>query len=156
MIAHSQHEGVLTLRLAHGKASALDIELLDALARELDGAAEDVRALVLTGTGSIFSAGVDLFRLTQGGADYVRHFLPLLRHVPRWMVPGSRFKLGARALAFAHRSLGPRDATPRSVSTRTARPRTTSPGAPRRPSSSAAARPTSSAATASAGRFIFK
>src|SRR5262249_55068910 len=71
MIARSQHEGVLTLRLAHGKASALDVELLDALARELDGAAEDVRALVLTGTGSIFSAGVDLFRLTQGGADYV-------------------------------------------------------------------------------------
>ena len=42
MIARSQHEGVLTLRLAHGKASALDIELLDALASELDGAAEDV------------------------------------------------------------------------------------------------------------------
>src|SRR5262245_2184842 len=78
MIARSQHEGVLTLRLAHGKANALDVELLDALARELDGASEDVRALVLTGTGSIFSAGVDLFRFTQGGADYVRHFLPLL------------------------------------------------------------------------------
>src|SRR5262245_20302331 len=78
MIDRSQHEGVLTLRLAHGKASALDVELLDALLRELDGAAEDVRALVLTGTGSIFSAGVDLFRLTRDGADYVRRFLPLL------------------------------------------------------------------------------
>ena len=83
MISRSQHEGVLTLRLAHGKASALDVELLDALTRELDGAAEDVRALVLTGTGSIFSAGVDLFRLTQGGADYVRHFLPLLSRLLR-------------------------------------------------------------------------
>jgi enoyl-CoA hydratase len=78
MIERSQHEGILTLRLAHGKASALDVELLDALLRELDGIAEDVRALILTGTGPIFSAGVDLFRLTQGGADYVRHFLPLL------------------------------------------------------------------------------
>jgi enoyl-CoA hydratase len=78
MIARSQHEGILTLRLAHGKASALDVELLDGLVRELDGAAEDVRALVLTGTGSIFSAGVDLFRITQGGADYIRDFLPLL------------------------------------------------------------------------------
>jgi enoyl-CoA hydratase len=78
MIERSQHEGILTLRLAHGKASALDVELLEALLRELEGLATDVRALVLTGTGSIFSAGVDLFRLTQGGADYVRRFLPLL------------------------------------------------------------------------------
>src|SRR5262245_33552208 len=38
MIEPSQHAGILTLRLAHGKASALDIELLDALLRELDGA----------------------------------------------------------------------------------------------------------------------
>jgi enoyl-CoA hydratase len=78
MIARSQHEGVLTLRLAHGKASALDVELLDALLREFDGVAEDVHALILTGTGSIFSAGVDLFRLTREGPDYVRRFLPLL------------------------------------------------------------------------------
>src|SRR5262249_28012833 len=78
MIERSQHEGILTLRLAHGKASALDVELLDALVRELEGVAEDVRALILTGTSSIFSAGVDLFRLTREGADYVRRFLPLL------------------------------------------------------------------------------
>jgi enoyl-CoA hydratase len=78
MIERSQHEGILTLRLAHGKVSALDVELLDALLHELDGVGEDVRAVILTGTGSIFSAGVDLFRLTQDGADYVRRFLPLL------------------------------------------------------------------------------
>src|SRR5262249_3519948 len=78
MIERSQHEGILTLRLAHGKASAIDVELLDALLRELEGVATDVRAVVLTGTGSIFSAGVDLFRLIQEGADYVRRFLPLL------------------------------------------------------------------------------
>jgi enoyl-CoA hydratase len=83
MIERSQHEGILTLRLAHGKASALDVELLDALLRELDGVAEDVRAVILTGTGSIFSAGVDLFRLTEGGADYVRRFLPLLSQFVR-------------------------------------------------------------------------
>jgi enoyl-CoA hydratase len=83
MIERSQHEGILTLRLAHGKASALDVELLDALLRELDGVAEDVRALILTGTGSIFSAGVDLFRLTREGADYVRRFLPLLSRFVR-------------------------------------------------------------------------
>jgi enoyl-CoA hydratase len=67
MIESSQHAGVLTLPLAHGKASTLDVELLDALMHELDGIAEDVRALVLTGTGSIFSAGVDLFRIVGEG-----------------------------------------------------------------------------------------
>jgi enoyl-CoA hydratase/carnithine racemase len=71
MIAGSQREGDLTLPLAHGKASALAVELLDALARELDGAAEDVSALVQTGAGSIFPAGVDLHRLTLGGGDYM-------------------------------------------------------------------------------------
>jgi enoyl-CoA hydratase len=83
MIERSEHEGILTLRLAHGKVSALDVELLDALLRELDGAAQGARALVLTGTGTIFSAGVDLFRLTQEGADYVRRFLPLLSRLLR-------------------------------------------------------------------------
>jgi enoyl-CoA hydratase len=78
MIERSQHEGILTLRLAHGKVSALDVELLGTLLEELDGTAEDVRAVILTGTGSIFSAGVDLFRVTREGADYVRRFLPLL------------------------------------------------------------------------------
>jgi enoyl-CoA hydratase len=83
MIARSQQEGILTLRLTHGKANAIDVELLDALLHELDGVAEGVRALILTGTGSIFSAGVDLFRLTREGADYVRHFLPLLSRFVR-------------------------------------------------------------------------
>jgi enoyl-CoA hydratase len=83
MIERSQHEAILTLRLAHGKASAIDVELLDALVRELEGVAPDVGAVVLTGTGSIFSAGVDLVRLTQEGADYVRRFLPLLSRFVR-------------------------------------------------------------------------
>jgi enoyl-CoA hydratase len=83
MIAHSQQDGILTVRLAHGKASALDIELLDTLLGALENVPDDVRAVVLTGTGSIFSAGVDLFRLTRDGADYVRPFLPLLSRVVR-------------------------------------------------------------------------
>jgi enoyl-CoA hydratase len=86
MIERSQHEGILTLRLAHGKANALDVELLEALLRELDGVGEDVRALILTGTGPIFSAGVDLFRLTREGADYVRRFLPLLSRFLRTLL----------------------------------------------------------------------
>lgn len=70
-------DGILTLRLAHGKASAMDVELLEGLIRELD-AADEARAVIVTGTGTIFSAGVDLFRLVDGGEAYVRRFIPLL------------------------------------------------------------------------------
>ncbi|HEX8905250.1 MAG TPA: enoyl-CoA hydratase/isomerase family protein, partial [Longimicrobiaceae bacterium] len=54
-----------------------DVELLDALIRELAGLG-DARALVVTAGGPIFSAGVDLFRLLDGGEAYVRRFIPLL------------------------------------------------------------------------------
>jgi len=77
MIERTLDDGVLTLRLAHGKASAMDVELLEALSGEL-AAAADARAVVLTGTGGIFSAGVDLFRILDGGAAYVDRFVPLL------------------------------------------------------------------------------
>lgn len=78
MIERTETDGIVTLRLAHGKASALDIELCDELRRQLD-ASRDARAVILTGTGTIFSAGVDLFRLTDGGAPYVERFFPALR-----------------------------------------------------------------------------
>lgn len=79
MIERSDHDGITTLRLAHGKASALDVELIDALARAVaEVAASPTRALILTGSGSIFSAGVDLFRLVDGGRDYAERFLPSL------------------------------------------------------------------------------
>ena len=80
MIEREQNAGILTLRLAHGKASAMDVELCEALVRELREAEEsDARAVILTGTGSIFSAGVDLYRMTNGGAEYVDRFFPALR-----------------------------------------------------------------------------
>jgi enoyl-CoA hydratase len=37
------------------------------------------RAVVITGQGNIFSAGVDLVQALEGGPDYFRHFLPPLR-----------------------------------------------------------------------------
>ena len=77
MIERELEDGILTLRLAHGKASAMDVELLEALGAELEAAA-DARAVVLTGTGGIFSAGVDLYRLLDGGQAYVDRFVPLL------------------------------------------------------------------------------
>jgi enoyl-CoA hydratase len=79
MIERTESEGIVTLRLAHGKASVMDIELVDAIALALaeEGAA-NARAVVLTGTGSIFSAGVDLFRLADGGREYADRFYPAL------------------------------------------------------------------------------
>lgn len=79
MIELTRTDNVLTIRLAHGKASALDIELMDALALAVAEANEsDAAAVILTGTGSIFSAGVDLYRLTDGGREYCERFVPAL------------------------------------------------------------------------------
>src|SRR5262249_36206748 len=76
MIKSDIVDGIAILTLAHGKANALDIEFCDALAarfKELRKSGE--KAVVLTGQGKIFSAGVDLKRLSSGGADYIREFL---------------------------------------------------------------------------------
>jgi enoyl-CoA hydratase len=79
-VIHREDIGSLAiLRLDHGKVSALDIELLAAIASTLaDVERSGARAVVLTGTGGSFSAGVDLWRLVDGGAAYVERFLPLL------------------------------------------------------------------------------
>ena len=77
VIEISEQDGIRTLRLAHRKASALDSELVIALEAALAQAARDkVGAAVLTGTGSIFCAGVDLFRVANGGRAYTDDFLP--------------------------------------------------------------------------------
>src|SRR5207244_5133647 len=80
MLESDNDDGILTLRMAHGKASALDLELCGALQAEFEGAAEstDIRALILTGTGSIFSAGVDLPRLVNSDKPYVQDFVEAL------------------------------------------------------------------------------
>src|SRR5688572_9914072 len=80
MIERTQQDGILTIRLAHGKVSAIDIELVEALARafaEIPGD-DDVRAVILPGTGSTCSAGVDLFRLVAGGPEHVDRLYPAL------------------------------------------------------------------------------
>lgn len=79
MIETNEQDGIVTLKLAHGKASALDLELVEGLARAIaELSVSDARAVILTGSGSIFSAGVDLFRLIDGGRDYAAQFLPAL------------------------------------------------------------------------------
>lgn len=74
MIERETAEGIEILRMAHGKASALDLELCQAIERELE-ASVDASAVVLTGRGTIFSAGVDLPRLLDGGRDYAAAFV---------------------------------------------------------------------------------
>lgn len=62
------------VRLEHGKVNALDLELVRALAEEF-GSLGSERGIVLTGTESIFSAGVDLQRLLTSDSNYTRTFL---------------------------------------------------------------------------------
>jgi enoyl-CoA hydratase len=82
MIDSSIMDGIVVLTLKHGKANALDIEFCDALAARFHELREsDAKAVVLTGQGRIFSAGVDLKRLNEGGAAYIREFLPALHRL---------------------------------------------------------------------------
>lgn len=79
MIHHETEGNITLLRLEHGKANALDVELLEALVEALDAVGSATpRGIVLTGTGSIFSAGVDLYRVVDGGREYLERFLPAL------------------------------------------------------------------------------
>lgn len=77
MIEAEQHDDVVVLRLAHGRVNALDLDLCIAIRSALADHAE-AGAVVLTGAGSCFSAGVDLKRLVDGGPGYVEEFLPAL------------------------------------------------------------------------------
>jgi enoyl-CoA hydratase len=79
MIHREDRDAITVLRVEHGKANAVDVELFDALRQHLDQLEwSGQKAIVLTGTGNSFSAGVDLFRVLEGGTDYVRRFLPVL------------------------------------------------------------------------------
>ncbi len=77
---HRENAGdVAVLRMEHGKANAIDPDLFADLGAEFDAVeASGARALVLTGTGSMFSAGVDLFRVLDEGVPYLARFLPAL------------------------------------------------------------------------------
>ena len=77
MIEIEQVGDVAVVRFEHGKVNALDLELLRAITAtmtELSSAG----AIVLTGAGRAFSAGVDLRRIADGGVAYADEFLPAL------------------------------------------------------------------------------
>jgi len=76
-IAHRGDVAILTM--SHGKANVFDLEFCGAVAAAFDECARSpARAAVITGRGSIFSGGVDLRRLVDGGQAYVDAFLPAL------------------------------------------------------------------------------
>ena len=79
MIHLEQRDSVAVLRMEHGKVNAVDDELFNDLGERLDEVeASAAQAIVLTGTGSVFSAGVNLFKVLEGEGAYVEEFLPLL------------------------------------------------------------------------------
>lgn len=79
MIHREAHGSIVVLRLDHGKVNAIDTELFEDLEKALGELSPDrPDALVITGNGRAFSAGVDLFRVRAGGREYLESFLPAL------------------------------------------------------------------------------
>jgi enoyl-CoA hydratase len=102
---------VIVLRMNYGKVSALDTEFCNAMVDELDSIERDgPRALVLTGTGTTFSAGVNLFRPLDGGAEYVHRFLPFSGRcfcsASRWSSRSTATRSRVAAFSFQLRITG--------------------------------------------------
>ena len=75
MLITEDRDEVAVLRIEHGRVGALDVELLSALT---EAVTTTDRALVITGSGSSFSAGVDLRRILDGGRPYTEELLAAL------------------------------------------------------------------------------
>jgi enoyl-CoA hydratase len=77
VIGIEERGDVAIVRLDHRKVNVLDLEMLVAIADTMKRLA-DGPAVVVTGTGTVFSAGVDLGRIVDGGPEYVERFLRAL------------------------------------------------------------------------------
>jgi enoyl-CoA hydratase len=75
MLTTEDRNDVAVLRIEHGRVGALDVELLNVLTEAVT--ASD-RALVITGSGTCFSAGVDLRRILDGDRSYTEALLAAL------------------------------------------------------------------------------
>ena len=75
----TQHGEVAVLRMSHGKANTIDVEFCQGIGERLEEIKESsAKALVLTGEGNIFSAGLDLVRVLEEGGDYLKALAPVL------------------------------------------------------------------------------
>lgn len=82
MIEIAERDGIAIVRLVHGKANAMNTEFCRAVTQAFVKLKRSpARAVVLTGQGGMFSAGVDLIRARDGGAGYIRRFLPILNRM---------------------------------------------------------------------------
>lgn len=79
MEAIEERQDLTLLRVGTAGVNALDLEHLAGLREGCARAAERGLPVVLTGNGQVFSAGVDLKRLSEGGPKYAAEFLPALR-----------------------------------------------------------------------------
>ncbi len=73
-------ESVRVLTLSSGSVNALDVDLLEEVALAVNDLmrSDDAGALVVTGAGRAFSAGVDLKRVVAEGSDYTDRLVPAL------------------------------------------------------------------------------
>ena len=80
MIKRTDRVSTAVLEMCHAPVNALDTQFSLALAEELGAALDDpaVKGVVLTGTGAVFCAGVDLLALLSGGATELPGFLDAL------------------------------------------------------------------------------
>ena len=79
MIKLEYRNSIAILSLEHGKVNTIDSELFTEFIKQLDNLEKsESQAVVLTGAGASFSAGVDLFRLLKDGNPYIESFIPLL------------------------------------------------------------------------------
>ena len=79
MLEVSTTANVAVVRMMHGSANAMSMAFCETLnARFEELIASSAQGIVLTGNDRMFSAGVDLLRLLDGGATYIGDFLPAL------------------------------------------------------------------------------